>query len=56
MHGTPRHNLVLQDPPKPFLLSKGEVAATNCSKLPKSKMEWKQDENERERWGKKMVA
>jgi hypothetical protein len=44
-------------PPKPFLLKKGEVVATNCSKLSKSKMEWKQDEQwESERDGKKMVA
>ena len=33
--------LVLQNPPKPFLLSKRKVAATNCSKLLKSKMEVK---------------
>jgi hypothetical protein len=31
--------LVLQNPPKPFLVSNGEVATTNFSKLPKSKME-----------------
>jgi len=47
---------VIPESSKAFLLIKGEIAATNCSKPLKSKMEREQDGQMRERWGKNPVV